>query len=49
MLLDTCSLALGLWQALDYPSQLSKLLQEVAMRIFDRVFNAELRSAVQQL
>lgn len=49
LLLHTYSLTLGLWQALDYPSQLRELLQEASLRTLDRDFNTELRTAVQQL
>jgi len=49
LLLHTYSLTLGLWQALDYPSQLRELLQEPSLRILDRDFNTELHTAVLQL
>ena len=49
LLLQTYSLTLGLWQALDYPQQLRELLQEESLQILDRNFNTELHAALHTL
>lgn len=49
LLLQTYALTLGLWQALDYPAALRKLLEEPALRPLDRRFSGELETAVRTL
>lgn len=49
LLLQTYALTLGLWQALDYPDLLRKLLEEPALKPLDRHFPAELEGAVRGL
>ena len=49
LLLQTWSLTLGLWQALDFPAPMKAQLQCAELAIFDRDFMTELRAAVRVL
>jgi hypothetical protein len=46
LLLRTWSMTLGLWQTLDFPSELRSHLRRGHLQVFDRDFASELRQAV---
>lgn len=46
LLLRTWSMTLGLWQTLDFPSELRSHLRRGPLQVFDRDFASELRQAV---
>lgn len=49
LLLQTYSLTLGLWQALDFPDALRALLRQPALQVLERDFHAELEAAIERL
>ena len=46
LLLRTWSMTLGLWQTLDFPTELRSHLRRAPLSVFDRHFSTELRQAV---
>lgn len=49
LLLRTWSMTLGLWQTLDFPSELRSHLRRAPLQVFDRDFASELRQAVRAI